>query len=349
MNKRLTLLTLTSFLGTFIQSCKGFTQPSHVRSIPWLSSSIQSKKDNAPLLLSSCTRNRPINVKRIGQSKIHDRTTQNSRTSFLSSSSMMGPNHIAFICDGNSRWASLSSNQYQNQGGYEQSTFWGHSQGGSRCISLIKHLVANRPDVKYVTMYGFSSENWSRSPNEIRDIWRVMEQTASSFHNLAIENGIRVKILGELHDERIPSTLRSILNKIEVDTSTLGRKGLSEEREPLTLCLAINYGGRNDIANATRKIAELVSRGEMSPEDVNVDTLSGLLSTSGIPDPDLVIRTGGEKRISNFLIWDCAYSELYFTDVLWPDFDEEELDLAVSWYENRDRRFGGRRTNGSVN
>ncbi len=348
MNKQLTLLSFASLLAVFMECCQAFTQQSRLRSISWLSST-QNKKENASLLLSSCTRNRPINLKRIGQSIIHDRTTHNSRSGFLSSSSMMGPNHIAFICDGNSRWASLSSNQQQNRGEFEQSTFWGHSQGGSRCTSLIKYLVANRPDVKYVTMYGFSSENWSRSPNEIRDIWRVMEQTASSFYNLAIENEIRVKILGEMDDNRIPNSLRNILHKIEVDTSTSNKKGESKEREPFTLCLAINYGGRNDITNATRKIAELVARGEMSPEDVNVDTLSSLLSTSGIPDPDLVIRTGGEKRISNFLIWDCAYSEFYFTDVLWPDFDEEELDLAVSWYRNRDRRFGGRHTEGSVN
>jgi undecaprenyl diphosphate synthase len=116
-----------------------------------------------------------------------------------------------------------------------------------------------------------------------------------------------------------------------------------EQNRPLTLCLAINYGGRNDIVQASRRIAEMVSRSEMEVNEITQDVINDLLSTSGIPEPDLLIRTGGEQRLSNFLLWNCAYSELYFTDVLWPDFDNRQLDLALQWFETRDRRFGGRR------
>lgn len=303
------------------------------------------------------------------------------------------PRHIAFICDGNSRWAKQTQAQIKqkeaarlkeqkitnknNNLKENRNTFMGHSKGGARAIALIEHLLERNKhckvqennldsdleyecenddklesviqiaeddwssgSVKYVTMYGFSTENWSRSWEEIRDIWRVMEQTATSFYELSKRERIRVKVLGDFSDERIPQSLKNILQKFTTKDST----EYDDKEEPLTLCIAINYGGRDDILQATRKMAQMVARGEMSPCDIDDDTLSNFLSTgvAGVPDPDLVIRTGGERRLSNFLIWNCAYSELYFTDSLWPDFDENELDLAIDWYQNRERRFGGR-------
>ena len=255
----------------------------------------------------------------------------------------IGPKHVAFICDGNSRWAEKEAKtnkisipfqqQYQNK-------IRGHQKGASQVVSLLKHLDKQHPDVKYATIYGFSSENWSRPQDEINGIWKVIEETSDSIRSWALRENLQVRILGDLEDDRIPHSLRTSLTKLEADTKshcenfTIG--------EPLTLCIAINYGGRNDILNASIKLAQLIADGHITEDEVNHDTFSNLLCTAGVPDPDLVIRTGGDRRISNFLIWNCAYAELYFTDVLWPDFDENELDTAMSWFQSRDRRFGGR-------
>lgn len=189
----------------------------------------------------------------------------------------------------------------------------------------------------------------------------MMERTATSIRDWALKEGLRVKLLGDCDDVRIPVRVRRVLTQLEADSNANANANAntnakakakantqsnsnasSESSEPLTLCIAVNYGGRNDIISATRKIAELVQNGEMEVDDIDQDTVEKLLGTSGIPDPDLVIRTGGEKRLSNFLIWNCAYSELYFTDILWPDFGGDELDEAMEWYYGRDRRFGGR-------
>lgn len=164
-----------------------------------------------------------------------------------------------------------------------------------------------------------------------------------------------VRVLGDMEDGRIPLGAREALMRLERDT--VGVRGSSDNGDPLTLCLALNYGGRRDILNAVRKMAQLLSE-EGGDDDIpsssssteqpnnNDDTdeamLNGLLSTSGMPDPDIIIRTGGERRLSNFLIWNCAYAELYFTDVLWPDFKRGQLDEALEWYRRRERRFGGR-------
>lgn len=268
------------------------------------------------------------------------------------------PKSIAIITDGNSRWA---KQQQPNISRFLANTnihptFLGHSKGGNRVISLLLYLKKHYTSVKYVTIYGFSSENWSRPTAEINDLWRVMGRTLRRFHDLAIREKIVVKMIGELDDERIPKSLRNSFRQLELDTMKQHIQGSKddnvdddnvddslEQNRPLTLCLAINYGGRNDIVQASRRIAEMVSRSEMEVNEITQDVINDLLSTSGIPEPDLLIRTGGEQRLSNFLLWNCAYSELYFTDVLWPDFDNRQLDLALQWFETRDRRFGGRR------
>lgn len=288
----------------------------------------------------------------------------------------IGPNHIAFICDGNSRWSkrkktsssnnnnNISSDDQQNfeinkndqNKSYSQS-FWGHSKGASNVINLIKHIQQNHPSsINYVTMYAFSTENWSRGEKEIKDLWNVIETFSTRFYDWALRYNVRVKIIGDLNDDRIPSSLRDKLMKLEIDTycafqryNAGSRNSIDSDNSGLTLSIAINYGGRKDIINASLKLAELISRGEIILSDDNesnddVETIfTNLLSTSSIPDPDLIIRTGGEQRLSNFLIWNCAYSELYFSNVLWPDFDEKELDNAIEWYCSRERRFGGRK------
>jgi len=176
-----------------------------------------------------------------------------------------------------------------------------------------------------------------------------MHDTAEDFKEWAQKENLRIKLLGDLEDERIPLYLRKTLLALEAQsqrtrtsTPTPTLSGVENEDEPLTVCIAINYSGRNDIVNASKKVAGMIAKGEIQAEHVDGDMIESLLSTAGVPDPDLVVRTGGEKRLSNFLIWNIAYSELYFTDVLWPDFDGFELDLALEWYDGRDRRYGGR-------
>jgi len=248
--------------------------------------------------------------------------------------------------------------QQQFQNGKDQmDKIRGHSKGAQQITALVQHIQNNYPFLQYMTIYGFSSENWSRPQEEIDGIFHVIERTAVNIREWAIREGLRIRILGDCEDERIPKTARDALMRLERDSNEnvdakimINRSssnnidnddGDMEGEVPLTLCLAVNYGGRNDIVSATRKIADLVQKGEMKVEDIQQDTIENLLGTCGIPDPDLIIRTGGEKRLSNFLIWNCAYSELYFTDELWPDFGGDELDEALDWYYARDRRFGG--------
>lgn len=235
------------------------------------------------------------------------------------------PRHVAFICDGNSRWALAR--------GLPASA--GHLAGADRLIDTLETL--KRSGVECCTFYGFSTENWKRSDAEIRDILYVMEQTARKFYDKAVKEHVRVKILGDLEDSRIPRGLQEILYKLERDTADFSPT-------TLTVCIAINYGGRQDILNASVKLSQAIASGELKEDQVTEDDFSSLLYTSDIPDPDLMIRTGGEKRLSNFLLWNCAYSELYFSQDLWPDFDEASILEALEWYSSRSRRFGGRMT-----
>mmetsp|Transcript_6096 Transcript_6096/g.17068 ORF Transcript_6096/g.17068 Transcript_6096/m.17068 type:complete len:310 (+) Transcript_6096:1-930(+) len=253
------------------------------------------------------------------------------------------PKHVALICDGNSRWAE-QRNLHPSMG---------HAKGAEVLTSSIRHFRDR--GVEICTFYGFSTENWSRGGTEINDIWTVMELTARSFYDTAIAENVRVRILGDLDDDRIPTSLRDVLARLEMDSG--GRNGhdlqselhseststLETPGDDLMVCIAINYGGRSDIVNAGRRIADLVKNGDLSPEDIDERMFEKFLCTSGIPDPDLIIRTGGEQRLSNFLLWDLAYSEVYFSDKLWPEFDTSSIDDALDWYSGRCRRFGGRK------
>jgi undecaprenyl diphosphate synthase len=255
---------------------------------------------------------------------LHAKTTSES-----SGGRLVTPRHVAFICDGNSRWAEAR--------GLPASI--GHAAGADRLVECVQSL--RQEGVEYCTMYGFSTENWKRSDREIRDILTVIEQTAYAFKSWAMDEHVRVKILGNMNDPRIPRSLHDALVSLEEDTyNSAAARGVVDGR--MTICLAINYGGRHDIVNASLKLAKAISAGDIDPSDVSENDFGRFLYTADIPDPDFVIRTGGDQRLSNFLLWNLAYAELYFTDVLWPDLDKIELIKALTWFSSRSRRFGGR-------
>jgi len=250
-------------------------------------------------------------------------------------SSSSSPRHVAFVCDGNSRWA--------KQRGLPAAV--GHAAGADRLVQVLK-LLQGHPTISYCTFFGFSTENWQRPASEINDVWSVMEQTVKQFSHELLQEHVVLKVVGDLSDERIPASLRRRLQKLEQDTMENcycnSLQGTNAAPPELTICLAINYGGRHDIVQATQRLAQLVAQGELDANDVTEEMISQHLSTTDIPDPDLIIRTSGEKRLSNFLLWNAAYAELYFVDTLWPDFDAQSLEASLDWFSQRQRRFGGR-------
>ena len=253
------------------------------------------------------------------------------------------PKHVGFVCDGNSRWA--------RQRGLP--VIAGHAAGADCLVDVVlPHL--KEIGVKYCTMYGFSTENWKRSEKEISDIFKVMEHTAEAVYERLLQPGeqIRIRIVGDLDDERIPNSLKVVLDRLQTETARLCCDDDDDDKEAKhhTLCLAINYGGRRDILEAAKKLAHAaVATGDVDGIDnLSEEDFSKLLSTNGVPDPDLVIRTSGECRLSNFLLWNAAYSELYFTDTLWPDFNRKALSEALEWYASRKRRFGARQKSSKI-
>ena len=228
------------------------------------------------------------------------------------------PRHIAIIMDGNGRWA--------KKRGLPRTA--GH-KAGAETFRRIATACTNL-GLDYLTVYAFSTENWKRSESEVSAIMRLFEGYLHEAIDTMEQDKIRLKILGE--PSRISPTLRQLIAKTdEISTHYTGFQA--------NVC--INYGGRDEIVRAARKFAALCASGEAKPEDLTESLFSGLLDTAGIPDPELIIRPSGEIRTSNFLLWQSAYSEYYFTDVLWPDFDEAELKKAIESYQSRDRRFGG--------
>ena len=225
------------------------------------------------------------------------------------------PRHIAIIMDGNGRWA-----ERRNLHRLE-----GHLAGLERARAVVRYFN-RRYHLEYLTLFGFSTENWNRPPDEVSHILRIFSEIigreAAEFHEL----NIRLRHLGRLTE--LPVGLQeSIKQAVKLTRNNSG----------LTFNLAFNYGGRAEILDAVRRIAAA----DISPERIDEELFGDYLGTAGIPDVDLLIRTGGELRISNFLIWQSVYSELYFTDVFWPDFDENEIDKALAAYRLRQRRFGG--------
>ena len=230
------------------------------------------------------------------------------------------PNHLAIILDGNGRWAERKHLPRK----------LGHAQGCETLEQTIRDC--NELGIKYLTVYGFSTENWKRSEEEVGALMALFHKYIIKLKKVAMDEGCRVISIGDR--SRFSPSLIDALNEIEELT-----KDLTE----MTLVLALNYGGRDEIARATRRMYKAVAGGELDPDTITEQTVSAYLDTAGIPDPDLLVRTSGEIRLSNFLIWQLAYTEIYVTDVLWPDFNMDELIKAVEAFSKRDRRFGGRK------
>lgn len=228
------------------------------------------------------------------------------------------PEHVAIILDGNGRWAKLR--------GLPRSM--GHKEG----CKVVEQTVedAARLGIKYLTVYGFSTENWKRSVEEVSALMTLFRYYMKRLLTIAKPNNVRVKVIGDR--SRFDADIIEGLNVLENETA---------QNTGLTFVIAVNYGARDEIRRATKKIAEEVKAGTLNPEDITEDTVSEHLDTAGMPAPDLLIRTGGELRLSNYLLWQCAYAEIYVTDLLWPDFNKDELVKAIEAFSKRDRRFGG--------
>ena len=224
------------------------------------------------------------------------------------------PEHIAFIMDGNGRWAKKRG----------LPRLEGHRAGLKATRAVIRHLGEHK--IKYVTLYSFSTENWNRPRKEVNGLLKLMESSIDKEGKELHKQGVRILHLGHL--ERLPPHLAQAIEKSVALTA--GNSGM-------TLSLAYDYGGRDEILNAARKI---IADG-ISPEKIDEKLFGSYLYTAGLPEVDLVVRTGGDLRISNFLLWQSAYSEYYFTDVLWPDFDQKEIYKALESFSQRQRRFGG--------
>ena len=226
------------------------------------------------------------------------------------------PAHIAFIMDGNGRWA--------KKRGLPRTA--GHREGAKTLRTLIRDL--DDLGIKYATFYAFSTENWKRSDEEVSALMKLLEDNLDDLINYENEN-IRLRFIGGR--ERLSQVLQDKMREAEER---------SRDRTGLTVTLAINYGGRDDVTRAAKKAAELAKEGFLNPDDITEETLGAMLQTEDIPDVDLMIRTGGELRISNFLIWQISYAELYFCDTLWCDFTKKDLNAAIDEFSRRNRRYG---------
>ncbi len=228
------------------------------------------------------------------------------------------PQHVAIILDGNGRWAKAK--------GLPRN--YGHKQGAKAVEDIL--VVARDMGIKYLTVYAFSTENWNRPETEVSALMMILRQYLKSSIKKSMKNNVRCQVIGER--SKLSSDIQDAINELE--TATAGNTGL-------TFTIAINYGSRDEIVRAVRKIAAECEDGKLKPEDISEEMISNNLDTANLPDPDLMIRTCGEQRLSNFLLWQCAYTEFYYTDIAWPDFDEKQLQMAVDAYGNRNRKFGG--------
>ena len=228
------------------------------------------------------------------------------------------PKHIAIILDGNGRWA--------KKRGLPRSM--GHKEG---CVTVEKTVeIAARMGVEYLTVYGFSTENWKRSSEEVGALMQLFRFYMVRLLKTAKANNVRVRMIGER--SRFAQDIIDGINRLEEET---------KDNTGLTFVIAVNYGGRDEITRAVRRMGEACRLGNLDPQTITESTVASYLDTAGMPDPDPLIRTSGELRLSNYLLWQLAYSEIYITDCLWPDFDRAELVKAIEAYNKRDRRFGG--------
>ncbi len=227
------------------------------------------------------------------------------------------PTHIAFIMDGNGRWAKKRG----------MPRTFGHTEGARNFRRIMRYC--KDIGVKCISFYAFSTENWKRPENEVNALMNIFRTYLDDVRNY-IKEEVKMVFLGD--KSKLPQDIQQKMNSLEED---------SKDFDKMTVLLAINYGGRDEITHATRLIAEKVRKGELNPDEITEDTISSNLYTAGYPDVDLLIRPSGEMRISNFLIWQSAYAEFYFADILWPDFSTKELDRAIIEFAHRNRRFGG--------
>lgn len=227
------------------------------------------------------------------------------------------PNHVAIIMDGNGRYA-------QKKG---LPRTMGHKDGAENLKTIAK--FASDIGIKHMTVYAFSTENWKRPTLEVTGIMKLLGFYLGDWKNQIGDNDLRIRVIGDLSG--FDESLRKMMAVIEEETKDAN----------FELNIALGYGGRDEIVKASRKAAELCAKGEIKAEDINEELLSSLMYTSYVDDPELIIRTGGELRTSNFLLWQSAYSEYYFTDVLWPEFSTDDLLKAIASYQKRDRRYGG--------
>lgn len=231
---------------------------------------------------------------------------------------MVIPKHVALILDGNGRWA--------KKRGLPRSM--GHKEG---CVTVEKTVeIAARMGIEYLTVYGFSTENWKRSAEEVGALMQLFRFYMVRLLKVASANNVRVKMIGDR--TRFDQDIIDGINRLESET---------KDNTGLTFVIAVNYGGRDEITRAVKKLAEDCLAGKQSAEEITEQVVASYLDTAGMPDPDLLIRTSGEIRLSNYLLWQLAYSEIYITDCLWPDFNRDELIKAIEQFNQRDRRFGG--------
>ena len=228
------------------------------------------------------------------------------------------PVHVAIIMDGNGRWA--------KKRGLPRTA--GHAQGARTVEQILED--ADHMGIRYLTVYAFSTENWSRPDSEVKALMNLLRTYMKTSLAKCARNNVRIRVIGD--KSRLDKDLQDSIANLEKETASNTGIGFQ---------IAINYGSRDEIVRAVQAAAQKVSSGELRPEDIKEAAISDSLDTAGIPDPDLLIRTGGEQRISNFLLWQTAYSELYFCDAAWPDFNKNELEKAVDAYNNRERRYGG--------
>ena len=227
------------------------------------------------------------------------------------------PNHVAIILDGNGRWA---KKRFMPRN-------YGHMQGAKVVEQICED--ADSIGIKYLTVYAFSTENWNRPQDEVEALMKLLRNYLKDCIKRANNNNMRVRVIGE--KSKLSDDIRSKIEELEE---------CSKNNTGLNFTIALNYGSRDEIVRAVREISKDVKDGKISESDIDDKMISDYLDTRGIPDPDLLIRTSGEERLSNFLLWQLAYTEFYFTDVLWPDFNKKELIKAVEKYNERDRRFG---------
>lgn len=228
------------------------------------------------------------------------------------------PKHIAIIMDGNGRWAKKRG----------LARLHGHRKGVETVKSIVK--AARSAGVEFLTLYSFSTENWSRPREEVSELMNLLKLFIRKDLAELHQNNVCVRIIGDR--ENLPDDIGPLL--LEAET-------LTKDNDAQTLAIAFNYGSRNEIVRATQKLARQVSKGDISPDQINENMFSASLDTNGIPDPDLIIRTSGECRLSNFLMWQAAYSELYFVEKMWPEFKADDLQDAITYYTSRNRTFGG--------